>query len=127
MNDADTMIKSPIMIRLLVEPVRLSMDRLESFRIGLIATNTTNTAVDPHLFGVRLLVNGTPSPAFDLVTGNVMPVKWDNLPAGETTPPIEWPLGKALFPTPGTYNLVLRLSWENWTPVESSATVIVTS
>ncbi len=57
--EGDTTIKTPIEIRLLVAPTRLSMSERDRFRIGLIATNTTDTAIDPHLFGVRLLVNGT--------------------------------------------------------------------
>ena len=126
MSHGDPTIKSPIEIRLLVTPTRLSMSERDRFRIGLTATNTTDTALDPHLFGVRLLVNGTPSAAFDLAVGNVMPAKWDVLPAAETTPPIEWPLGTALFTEPGEYVLVLRLEWEGWTPVESAATVTVT-
>jgi hypothetical protein len=119
--------KSPIEIRLLVAPTRLSMSERERVRIGLVATNTSDAAVDPHLYAARLLVNGTPSAAFDLALGNgVMPAKWDVLAAGDTTPVVEWPLGTALFTNPGEYVLALHLKWEDWTPVESSATVTVT-
>lgn len=120
--------KSPIEILLLVTPTWLSMSEREHFRIGLVATNTSDAAVDPHLYASRLLVNGTPSVAFDLALGNsVMPAKWDLLPAGDTTPTVEWPLGDALFAEPSEYVLVLRLKWEGFTAVESSATVTVTS
>ncbi len=118
--------KSPIEIRLLAHPARLSMSERDRFRVGLVATNTSDSALDPHLFAARLLVNGTPSPAFDLATGNTMPAKWDLLPAGDTTPLIEWPLGEALFEEPGEYELVLRLEWDDWAPVESKTTVTVT-
>src|SRR5262245_38093424 len=119
--------KGPIELRLLVAPTRLSMSERDRFRIGLVASNTSDSAVDPHLYAAQLLVNGTPSPAFDLALGNsVMPAKWDVLPAGETTPAVEWPLGAALFTEPGDYVLMLRLQWDGWTPVESSATVTVT-
>lgn len=119
--------KSPITIRLLAAPTQLSMSERDRFRIGLVATNTSDEAVDPHLYATQLLVNGEPSPAFDLALGNsVVPAKWDLLPPGDTTPPIEWPLGAALFPEPGQYVLLLRFEWDGWTPVESSATVTVT-
>lgn len=119
--------KSPIEIRLLAAPTRLSMSERDRFRVGLVATNTSDAAVDPHLYAARLLVNGTPSPAFDLALGNGdMPVNWDALAAGDTTPVVEWPLGMALFTDPGEYVLVLRLRREGWTPVESTATVTVT-
>ena len=125
--NGETTKKSPIEIRLLAAPTRLSMNERDRFHIGLVASNTSDAAVDPRLYAARLLVNGTPSPAFDLALGNgVMPAKWDVLPAGETTPPVEWPLGAALFSKPGEYVLVLRLDWEGWTPVESSVTVTVT-
>ena len=124
--DGDTTVKNPIEIRLVAAPTRLSMSERDRFRIGLVATNTSDAAVDPHLFGVRLLVDGMPSAAFDLAVGNTMPAKWDVLPAGATTPAVEWPLGTALFTKPGEYVLVLRLEWEGWTPVESSVTVTVT-
>lgn len=92
--------KSPITIRLLAAPTQLSMSERDRFRIGLVATNTSDEAVDPHLYATQLLVNGEPSPAFDLALGNsVVPAKWDLLPPGDTTPPIEWPLGAALFPS----------------------------
>jgi len=119
-------VNSPLEIHLLVTSTRFSMQERDRFRLGLTATNTTDTAIDPHLFGVRLLVNGTPSPAFDLKVGNAMPVKWDNLPAGETTPQVDWPLGKALFTEPGKYELVLQHQWGNWQQIESSAIVVVT-
>jgi hypothetical protein len=119
--------KSPIQVRLLVAPARLSMSERDDFRIGLVATNTSDAAIDPHLYATRLLVNGEASVAFDLALGNgVMPAKWDVLPAGDTTPAAEWWLGPALFTEPGDYLLMLRLDWEGWTPVESSATVTVT-
>jgi hypothetical protein len=119
--------KSPIEIRLLVAPTQLSMSERDRFRIGLVATNTSDSAVGPQLYAARLLVNGTPSPAFDLALGNsVMPAKWDVLPAGETTPVVEWPLGEALFTEPGEYVLVLRLIGDGWPRLESSATVTVT-
>lgn len=120
--------KSPIEIRLLAAPTQLSMSELDRFRIGLVATNTSDAAVDPHLYAARLLVNGTPSPAFDLALGNgVVPAMWEVLPAGDTTSAVEWPLGTALFTGPGEYVFVLSLEWEGWTPVESSATVTVTA
>lgn len=119
--------KSPVGITLYVAPQRLSMAERDRFRVGLTASNNTNMALDPHLYVVRLLVNGSVSAAFDIALGNgVMPAMWDLLPAGASTSPVDWPLGMALFPEPGEYLLVLRLEWNDWAPVESSAKVNVT-
>jgi hypothetical protein len=116
----------PIDIRLLVEPTRLRMDERDGFRLGLVATNVTDSAIDPQLFAARLFVNGEPSPAFDLALNGVMPARWDRLEPGEATPPVEWRLGGALFPEPGEYRLALRLEVAEWDPVEVSETVRVT-
>ncbi len=119
--------KSPIELRLLVHPTRLSMSERDHFRVGLVATNTSDAALDPHLYSARLLVNGTPSVAFDFALGNgAMPAKWDLLPAGDATRPVEWPLGDALFTEAGEYQLALRLEWDDWTSVEAKVTVVVT-
>lgn len=102
------------------------MAEREQFRVGIVATNTSRDPVDPQLYAARLLVNGEPSPAFDLALGNgVMPAGWDTLAAGATTPPAEWPLGAALFPAPGEYRLVLRLEAPGWDPVEDSQDIAV--
>jgi hypothetical protein len=103
------------------------MDERDRFRVGLVATNTSDAAIDPQLFAARLLVDGEPSPAFDLAIGNgVMPAGWNVLPAGAETPPVEYPLGEALFPEPGEYRLVLRVEVADMAPVEASQTVVVT-
>ena len=118
---------NPVETRLLVEPTRLRMSERDRFRVGIVATNTTRAAIDPQLYAARLLVNGEPSAAFDLALGNgVMPAGWDVLPAGATTPAVEWGLGEALFPDPGEYLLALRLEGSDWAPVDASRTVIVT-
>ena len=117
----------PVELTLLAEPTRLRMDERDRFRVGLVATNTSDAPIDPQLFAARLLVDGEPSPAFDLATGNgVMPAGWDVLPAGAATPPVEYPLGEALFTEPGEYGLVLRLDVPGHDPVEASQTVVVT-
>ena len=117
----------PIEIHLLAHPTRLTMAEREQFRVGLTATNRSQDALDPLLYDARLLVDGEPSPAFDLAIGNgVMPAKWERLAAGDTTPIVEWPLGEALFEQPGEYELVLRLEADERGASESSATVVVT-
>ena len=104
------------------------MDERDRFRLGLVATNTSDAPVDPQLFAARLLVDGERSPAFDLATGNgVVPAGRDTLLAGQTTPPVEYPLGEALFPEPGRYRLVLRLEAAGSPPVEDARTVLVTA
>ena len=92
-----------------------------------VATTTSDTPIDPQLFAARLLVDGEPSPAFDLDGNGVMPAGWDVLPAGAATPPVEYPLGEALFTEPGDYRLVLRLDVPGHDPLEASQTVVVTS
>jgi len=118
----------PVELTLLVDRNRLRMDERDRFRVGLIATNTGDAPIDPQLFAARLLVDGEPSPAFDLATGNgVMPAGWDVLPAGAETPPVEYPLGEALFTKPGEYLLELRLDVPDREPVVTgSLTVLVT-
>jgi hypothetical protein len=119
--------RPPVEIRLLAEPTRLRMDERDQFRVGLVATNTTDEPIDPQLFAARLLVNGEPSTAFDFATGNgVVPAGWDVLPAGGTTRPVEYRLGEALFPEPGEYGIVLRLDVPGSPAVEDSRTVLVT-
>jgi hypothetical protein len=117
---------APVEIRLLAEPTRLTMAGRDRFRVGLVAVNTSDAAIDPGLFAARLLVDGEPSPAFDLALGSgVVPAGWDVLAAGAETPPVEYPLGEALFPAPGEYRLVLRLDVAGRPPVEASQTVVV--
>jgi len=117
-----------VSVRLLVEPDRLSFDERGAFRLGVTATNHGDTGVDPGLFGLRLLVDGEPSMAFDLAVGNgVVPAGWDFLDAGATTKPVHWPLGEALFPAPGEYRLLLRLDDGTGPAQESAATVVVTA
>ena len=123
---AGAAIRSPIEIRLLADPTRLSLADRDRFRLSIAATNLTDDAVDPQLYAARLLVNGEPSPAFDLALNGVMPAAWDVLPARETSPLVELPLGAALFPEPGEYLLVLRVEVPEWDPVEASQTVVVT-
>jgi hypothetical protein len=117
----------PIEIHLLAHPKRLAMAERDRFRVGLTATNRSQDALDPQLYGTRLFVDGEPSPAFDLAIGNgVMPAAWDLLAPGDSTPVVEWPLGEALFERPGEYQLVLRLEVDGRAATESSTTVVVT-
>ncbi len=118
---------SPVEISLLADPDRLSMAERERFRVGILATNTSAGAIDPHLFAAQLLVNGERSTAFDLAIGNgVVPAGWDVLPAGETTPAVEYRLGEALFPEPGEYRLELVLGVGEGAHAEATRTVVVT-
>jgi hypothetical protein len=119
-------VRSPVEILLLAEPDRLSMAERERFRIGMVAANRSPAAIDPDLFAAYLLVNGERSTAFDLAIGNgVVPAGWDVLPAGETTPAVEYPLGEALFPEPGEYRLELVRGGAEGAHVEATRTVVV--
>lgn len=116
--------RGSIEIRLLAEPTRFGMIDRGRFRVGLVATNNGPDAADPQLYAAHLLVNGERSTAFDLAAGNgVVPSGWDVLRAGGTTPTVEYPLGEALFPTPGEYRLELVL--DGRTPAETARTVVV--
>jgi hypothetical protein len=116
----------PVEIRLVAEPSRLRMAERDAFRVGIVATNTAPAALDPDVYATRLLVDGDPSPAFDLAIGNgVMPGGWDELPAGATTQPVTWPLGAALFPEPGAYRLELRIDSPVASAVGGPETVVV--
>lgn len=108
-NEAEKPMTNPIEIRLLTSATTLSMAERSSFQVGIAATNNSPSVVDPELSGARLLVNGTPSPAWDLAMGSGgRSPQWEALPAGKTIS-AQWPLGPALFPSPGSYVLSLRL------------------
>lgn len=113
--------KPSVDIHLLTTTAQLTMAERASFHVGLEAVNTSPRVVDPNLSSARLLVNDVPSPAWDLALGNGgRSPTWEALPPGEKVS-ADWPLGEALFPTPGSYRL--RLVVGN---LETTTVVVVT-
>lgn len=100
--------KLPLTLTLFGTPRTLTLAQRSSFRIRFSARNNGTKVVDPQLFSVELLVNGKRSMSWMLAIGNGPRSKqWRALSPGESVG-MGWPLGKALFPKPGAYTLVLR-------------------
>jgi hypothetical protein len=95
--------------KLLVSTTTVAMKQRGAFTVGVEATNTSGATVETRLSsgGCKLTVNGAPSMAWNLAIGNgARDPSWFQLPPGKTVA-MSWPLGKELFPKPGSYHLVL--------------------
>ena len=100
--------QNSINIQLVAEPLEFSMSQRASFRIGFKAKNVGSQAIDPNLYAASLLVEGKPNLAWNLAIQNgPRDEAWRNLEPGETVS-ASWPLGEAMFPDPGEYEIVLR-------------------
>ncbi|GLZ79252.1 hypothetical protein Afil01_40590 [Actinorhabdospora filicis] len=105
-----------VSVSLRAEPAELTMPERHTFRLSLDALNPGDRTVDPRLHRARLLVNGHESTAWSLAVGNGRrPPEWTALPPGERVTMTWSALAAALFPRPGTYDLVLTLD-ETETP-----------
>jgi hypothetical protein len=113
---------SPLAIKLLASPVRLTMKERAKFMVGVEVTNHGETTAETHLAtGCTLTVNGQPALAWNLAIGNgAREPSWYELPPGQTVS-LSWPLGEALFDKPGDYHLVMTLGQQ-----QASADVEVT-
>ena len=80
-------------------------------------TNRGTTAVEPALKDARLSVDGVDSVAFALAAGNGVRPPTPPLPAGESWTTSWSGLGRALFPHPGDYTLVLSIGAATAPPV----------
>jgi hypothetical protein len=99
-----------IQLRLIADPLALTMEELRFFRIGIEATNLGCETIDPELFRAQLLVNGRESEIWRLAIGNGRrEAKWFALPPAETVSMSWSTMGASLFPFPGIYTLVIRL------------------
>ena len=108
-------------IKLLVVPNRLSMSQRASFQAGVEAVNRGATPIDPQLSAATLTIDGRRSEAWD----NALQASPSDPPWRQLSPAqrlsIWWSIGKALFTSPGRYQLVLKLG-----ELESIAEVEVT-
>jgi hypothetical protein len=103
------MANGSIQLTLTAEPLALAMTRLHDFKIGIVATNTGSTTLDPELHLVRLRVNGQDSLAWGEAIGNgLREAKWSSLPSGESVSMSWSTLGPSLLTAPGQYVLVLH-------------------
>lgn len=98
----------PLALKLAVSKTTLTLAQRARFQIRFTAVNQGSHTINPRLYSVRLLVNGRPSVAWMLAIGNgPRDRRWTALPAGESLQ-MGWALGKALFPAPGRYQMVLQ-------------------
>lgn len=96
-------------IKLLVVPSRLSMRERASFQAGVEAVNLGAQPIDPQLSAATLTIDGRRSEAWDhaLQSGPDDP-PWRQLSPAQRLS-IWWPIGNAMFESPGRYQLVLKL------------------
>ncbi len=112
-----------IRLRIIANPLQLTMSARDCFEIGLIATNLGASLVDPELHRVALLVDGMASKSWQLAIGNGhREPMWFALPPGESVS-LSWPrMGLSLFPRAGVFTLVLRLDQTESTSVSVRVT-----
>jgi hypothetical protein len=102
-------------IKLLSSPTQLTMAERSKFMVGLEVENRGTEVVEPQLSQCQLLVNGKSSLSWGLAIGNgTRAPEWYKLPPGKHVT-MSWPLGEALFETPGDYHLVLQLGGQEST------------
>jgi hypothetical protein len=102
--------KPSITVALLTEPATLSVARLDDFIVGVTVHNVGQQIIDPQINYSELKVNGAPSNAWSMALMNSgHEAKWAALPPGESVTG-RWALGRALFPKPGDYVLVLTVA-----------------
>jgi hypothetical protein len=90
-------------------PDPIPMGARATTALEISATNLYDTPVPSRRDGLRLLVNGVPSPVFDLAFSNgVVAPDWDPIPP-HTTARDRRMIVEALMPTPGEYALELQL------------------
>jgi hypothetical protein len=96
-------------IKLLVVPNRISMSERASFQAGVEAVNLSDASIDPQLSAATLLIDGRRSEAWDhALQKSPADLPWRKLSPTQRLS-IWWPIGNALFESPGRYQLVLKL------------------
>lgn len=89
--------------------------------LEISARNSTQTPLRPERHRLRLLVNGEPSPAFDLAFNNgTMGPEWETLAPGQVARDSR-PIVESLFTAPGEY--MLTLEWDGHVVSRRSVTV----
>lgn len=93
-------------IQFLVSSNKLKMKDVPTFKVGLKISNTGSRNSKVDLSNSALYVNEIKSVAWDLAVQNGTIINLEILTKQSKT--VEWPLGEALFNTPGLYELELR-------------------
>lgn len=107
-----------VSVRLLAEPLDLSMATRGDFQVGIAATNRGAVPIDPGLDHARLLINDQDSLAWsDAILNGHREARWYHLPPGESVS-LSWgSMGEIFFPRPGAYTLKLKLDAVQSAPV----------
>jgi hypothetical protein len=102
--------EKPIKVELTAEPRTVSEAARDQFLVGVVVENLGKETLDPDIDHSHLTVNGQPATSWNLALGNSGHLAtWNELPPGKSVSG-KWRLGKALFPAPGDYTLVLTVS-----------------
>lgn len=96
-------------LELNAEPESLAMADRGEFKVGFTVTNLSDKTVDPKIWESVLTVSGERCYAWDLAAQNgPRDDSWSAVAPGATVSG-GWPLGEAMFPKPGTYDVMLVL------------------
>lgn len=95
-------------IELLVSTNNLKPEEIPKFEIGVKITNNLSHAIPFNLSDSSLYVNSERNIAWDLTVNNGSLMNIKISPGKNET--IFWPIGEALFESPGIYEL--KLVWE---------------
>lgn len=99
--------KKEAQVTLIISADIISIQSLDQFNIGLEIYNLTDIEVDFNISETKLYVNSELCVAWDLAVQNGTLINL-RIPPHKTRT-IEWPIGFALFDTPGFYKL--KLYW----------------
>ena len=106
-SDGGPVARVPSWLVTLPDPIPMSARATTALEIS--ATNLYDAPIASGRDRIRLLVNGVPSPVFDLAFGNgVRGPEWEMIPP-RTTARDRRMIVEALMPTPGEYALELQV------------------
>jgi hypothetical protein len=109
---------SKIEIELFTSSTEVSMKELNRFTTGLKVFNKSDEALYFDVSETILFVNSHRNVSWDLAVQNGTIINFNVLPQQEKL--VEWPIGKALFDSPGKYNLELH-----WKAIIKSCDIFV--
>lgn len=107
-------------IELITSSGKTSMEKLSHFNAGLKVRNRSDEELFFDVSETTLLVNGQRCFAWDLAVQNGTIINFKVSPHQKRL--VDWPIGKALFESPGKYNLELH-----WKEVIKSCDVLVSA